>query len=126
MPRHSLASINLHEDTTEIYQFAFYRCSNLTSIIIPSSVTSINVDYTFTGCTSLETVTIESDDVYEDLTSDTACGRLIDNANTIRVLASIIDSGLYTNTYLNGSTFSRSDTAVDGYYVFTRIKGNLL
>ena len=35
---------------------AFYNCSGLTSIIIPSSVTSIG-DYAFTGCSALTSVT---------------------------------------------------------------------
>ena len=144
VPRESLISVTLHPDTTEINQRAFLSCFHLTSITIPSSVTSIgnyafynctsmtNItipdsvtsigDSAFGSCTRLATVTIDSGDIYKDLTSDTACGDLIENADTdtIRVLANIIDSGLYTNTYLNGSTFSRSDTAVDGYYVFTR------
>ena len=122
----SLTNISIPDGVISIGNYAFSRCSKLTSITIPSSVRSINGTYAFYGCTSLATVTIESGYIYEDLTSNTACGDLIKNANTIRVLASIIDGGSYTNSYLNGSTFSRSDTAVDGYYVFTRIKGNLL
>ena len=121
MPRESLISVTLHTDTTAINACAFYECSNLTSIIIPEGVASIGGS-AFRYCDNLETVTIDSDDIYEDLTSYIACGSLIanDNTNTIRVIASINDSGLYTNTYLNGSTFSRSQTAEDGYYVFTR------
>ena len=119
VPRESLTSVTLHPDTTEINQYAFRSCSNLPSIIIPERVTSIGVS-AFYVCTSLATVTIDSGDIYEDVTSDTACGYLIDNATTIRVLASIIDGGSYTNTYLNGTTFTRSPTAVDGYYLFTR------
>ncbi|MCH5172120.1 MAG: leucine-rich repeat domain-containing protein, partial [Erysipelotrichales bacterium] len=38
---------------------AFSSCSSLTSIVIPSSVTSIG-NYAFSGCTKLKTVTFES------------------------------------------------------------------
>ncbi len=146
----ALTEVNFGADSqlTSIGDYAFGYCGRLTSITIPDSVTSIGAhafrscstltevsfgensqltsigDYAFYNCTSLATVTIDSGDIYEDLTSDTACGRLIANANTntIRVLASIIDSGLYTNDYLNNdSTFEKSPTAtVDGYYEFTR------
>ena len=40
---------------TQIRNAAFFRCTGLTSIIIPSSITSIG-DSTFLGCTSLDSV----------------------------------------------------------------------
>ncbi len=45
------------DGVTEISNYAFYRCTSLTSIEIPDSVTSIG-DYAFKGCTSLTSVTI--------------------------------------------------------------------
>ena len=42
-----------------INQYAFWNCKNLTSITIPSSVTSIG-EYAFYGCKSLTSITIPS------------------------------------------------------------------
>ena len=44
---------------TSIGNYAFQRCTNLTSVIIPNSVTSIG-NYAFAGCTSLKSITIPS------------------------------------------------------------------
>ena len=45
------------ENVTSIGNYAFYKCSDLTSVSIPSSVTSIGIDV-FWGCNSLTLVTV--------------------------------------------------------------------
>ena len=45
------------EGITSIWEYAFFRCSSLTSIKIPSSVTSIG-DYAFYGCSNLTNIEI--------------------------------------------------------------------
>ena len=82
-----------------IEDFAFLYCSSLTSITIPTSVTSIGETMTFSGCSSLTTVTIESETIYNNATSSTACGYLLSNATTVRVLTDFVsDSHSYINT----------------------------
>ena len=53
----NLTSIKLPDSVTSIGNSAFYCCSNLTSITIPNSVIRID-DYAFAECTSLTSITI--------------------------------------------------------------------
>ena len=53
-----MKSVKLAEGFTEIPDYMFYSCSGLTSIEIPSSVTSIG-DEAFAGCCSWELTSIE-------------------------------------------------------------------
>ena len=50
-----LTSIEIPNSVTSIGDYAFQYCSSLTSIVIPNSVTSIG-DWAFDGCSSLKTV----------------------------------------------------------------------
>ncbi len=54
-----LISITIPSNVTSIEGSAFYGCSGLTSITIPESVTSIG-NYAFSGCSSLIEITIPS------------------------------------------------------------------
>lgn len=117
---------DIPESVTHIGGFAFNDCSNLTSITIPSSVTSIENYPVFSGCTNLKTVYCDSVVGYTkaDSNSSSLSSRLFDYADTVYVLASIRDGGA-TNYYLNDTTrFYIPDTTtnVNGqdYYVYTR------
>ena len=55
----SLASIELPSSVTSIGNYAFYECSSLASIELPSSVTSIG-NHAFSGCSSLSSVELPS------------------------------------------------------------------
>ena len=56
---YSLTSITLPSDVTSIGDNAFYGCSSLTSITLPSDVTSIS-DHAFYYCYSLASITLSS------------------------------------------------------------------
>ncbi|MBO4641669.1 MAG: leucine-rich repeat protein [Bacteroidaceae bacterium] len=53
----NLKSVTIPNSVTSIENFAFQGCSSLTSITIPSSVTSIG-DHVFEGCSSLTSVSM--------------------------------------------------------------------
>jgi len=55
----SLASIEIPSSVTSIGQYAFYNCSALTSIEIPSGVTNIG-EHAFYSCSSLTSIEIPS------------------------------------------------------------------
>ena len=54
-----LTSLTIPSGVTSISEYAFYGCSGLTSLTIPSSVTSIG-NYAFDGCRGLTSLTIPS------------------------------------------------------------------
>ncbi len=96
--------------------------SNITSITIPNISSLTFMDGAFDGCQSLTTLIIESQSVFEQFENANSLGNIMNNTTltTIKVSASIIDGGA-SSTYLDSASFSRSDTAQDGYYVYTKI-----
>ena len=56
----NLTEITIPSTVTSIGTYAFSSCSKLTEITIPSTVTSI-LDSTFSGCSNLQTVTFDGD-----------------------------------------------------------------
>ena len=53
----NLTSVTIQSGVTSIDMEAFYKCENLTSVTIPNSVTSINSS-AFSGCTSLKSINV--------------------------------------------------------------------
>ena len=53
----NLISITLPSSVTSIKDYAFYRCISLKTIYLPSSVTGIGA-FAFTGCSSLQTINL--------------------------------------------------------------------
>jgi hypothetical protein len=84
----SLTSVEIGDGVTSIGSYAFDGCSGLESINIGSNVTSIGSS-AFRNCTKLKIVYLESPTIANALTSATACGNLINKAETILIKKSI-------------------------------------
>ncbi len=77
----NLTSITLPESVTSIGEYAFYDCTGLTSITIPNSVTSIG-DWAFSGCSGLTSIMVEAGNTTYD--SRNNCNAIIETAtNTL-------------------------------------------
>ena len=110
----SLTQITISGSVTIIGDWAFYNCSSLTDITIPNSVETIG-DYAFYTCSSLTQVTIDSEYVYQNATSTSACGYLLSNATTVYVKQGLTG----TNKSLDSSSFTKVDNG-DGYWKYTK------
>lgn len=102
-----LTSIIIPNSVTSIDSYAFGNCTGLTSIIIPNSVTSID-KLSFKGCYNLTSVIVESDNTVYD--SRNNCNAIIETAtNTL----------IFGNKY---TTLPESVTSI-GEYAFSACKG---
>ena len=77
-------------------------------------MTSIG-NYAFDVCSNLTTVVIESQYAYNNATSTSACGYLLNRAQTVKVLTKVVNG---TNTYLT-SNFPHTWTEGE-YTVFSK------
>lgn len=83
-------------EVTSIYAYAFNGSSDLTSVVIPSSITELG-DYAFNDCTSLTSITIPKGVVYISTSTFDGC----DNLQTIIYNA----KSCYLKNALSGSFF---------------------
>ena len=81
-----------HYQVTSIGGFAFYRCSGLSSVIIPSSVTSIG-GYAFYDCTGLTTMTIPN-------SVSSISGNAFWNCSNLKTVT-INSNSILSSSYLN-------------------------
>ena len=104
-----LSSINIPSSVTSIDGFAF-GYSGLTNITIPSAVTSIG-NIAFQNCYSLSRVTIDSQAVYDAIENSGSCGYLVEYAWSIKVKKTITG----TNAFLNANYDKTPGTEYDTY-----------
>ena len=121
-------------DVTSIGEYAFYECSDLTSVTIPNSVTSIG-SYAFSGCSGLTSITIPNSVTSIGSSAFLNCSGLtsiiVENGNTIydsrENCSAIIETERNTlitgckNTVIPNSVTSIGDAAFAGCSSLTSI-----
>ena len=115
----SLKEVTIPKSVESIKTYAFSNCSGLTSISLPSSLTDIG-NAAFFFCNKLTGVIIDSEYVYTNATSTSACGSLLENATTIKVLTSLVSG---SHAYINSTNFPSVITEAIGgknYTVYSK------
>ena len=117
--RESVTELNLREETTEIQAYAFYRCTNLTSVTIPNNVSHINT-YAFAVTSNLTSFELPNNLLFVEkyampttITYNTYNGfNYLGNASNPYLLLVSNSSNTETSPTLH------TDTQVIGYQVF--------
>jgi len=95
----SLTSIDIPSGVTRIADYAFYECSSLTSIDIPSGVTSIG-DSAFEYCRSLTSIDIPNSVRSIDSSAFSSCSGL----TSCTIGSGVTSIGAYAFAYCSGLT----------------------
>ena len=100
----NITSVILPDSITDIGTFTFYQCTSLTSVIIPASVTSIG-SQAFSNCSSLTSVTFEGTITADGLLTSTSSGGTVTSfTGDLRDKYLAGGPGTYTTTYNFDST----------------------
>ena len=113
-------NLDLEGVTNITGSYTFTGYDKITSVTLPESLQSIGTS-AFYSCTNLTTIIIESETIYNLATSSSACGYLLQNATTVRVLT---DFASDSHSYINTTNFPNvdKDVVIDGktYWVYTK------
>lgn len=111
MPENTV--INILEGTKGICGYAFNNCNNLTSIILPNSLTTIG-NSAFSGCTNLSTITIPESVIAIETAAFSECS----NLSSITIPNNVVNIGSYSFrgcTNLSSITISNNVETIYGH-----------
>ena len=109
----NLTSITIPSSVTSIGAYAFFVCSSLTSITIPEGVTSIGF-YAFDTCTGLTSITIPSSVTSIASGAFSSCSN-VETINCLRSSAPTVTSATFGNS--NSSYTGKNVTGTKTLYV---------
>ena len=113
----SLTSINIPSSVTSIDGFAFEGCSSLTSINIPSSVTNIELS-AFEGCSALKTIVLQSNSIKLGNHVFKGCGTIYAISENLKITYSSYignPQGLNVNKDIGGTSWYTCGTPTISY-----------
>ena len=115
-----LTSITISAGVTSIGEYAFYGCSGLTSITIPAGVTSIG-NYAFYGCSGLTSITIPAGVTSIGNYASYGCSGL----TSVTIPAGVKSIGNYAFNKCSGLTSVTIPSSVEniGEYAFNKCSG---
>ena len=121
-----LTSVIIPNSVTNIGDYAFYGCTKLTSASIPSSVTSIG-DYAFYDCKSLTSVTIPNSITSVGRAAFSGCSGLTGPVIIPNTMTSIENEVFYNCKGLTSITLPNSVTSIGGsaFYGCSGLKGSI-
>ena len=108
-----LTDVKVPNTVVHIRESAFNHCENLEEVGIGTNVTNIETN-AFANCSSLTTVFIDSSTIASGLTSATACGNILANADTIYIKTGLTPASWFSSNY---SKLDSSDQAGYDKYI---------
>jgi hypothetical protein len=97
-----IASFSISNEVTSVGNYAFYGCEKLNSVTIPNNVTSIGT-YAFNGCANLTELTIGSSVSSIGTYAFAACNE-IENIYALNPKAVTCDANIFTTDAYNNAT----------------------
>jgi len=106
--------VEIPNSVTTMDDWIFYSCNNLKEITIGTNIKGIS-GHTFSFCSELKNVIINSPDVIKKITTQTAQGNIVNYAETIYIKSDITEIGSYIT-----DNYEITETDKEGYVKYIK------